>query len=267
MKSTLPAPADIKAFYDKQVRALGGEYMRYRWAGSEIQRRHFKQTYSSLAAVFGEFPVRGDVLEIGAGPAVWTELYIQNVTSLTLLDISVEMLNAAKARIASWEGGKYAPLVNYVCGDVGEAKLADASLDSIVTIRAFEYFADKPRFLANAFRMLRPGGQLILGTKNGEWQDSVADQARAPGAGSADVGAAMQNDLIAPSTLERMARTAGLEVVQTRPLVFGSYMRTYRLPGSLWYFDRLHRKNAVRSLEARLSRLIESYVLIARKPR
>ncbi len=77
----------------------------------------------------------------------------------------------------------------------------------------------------------------------------------------------MQNDLIAPSTLEKMARTAGLEVVQTRPLVFGSYMRTYRLPGSLWYFDRLHRKNAVRSLEARLSRLIESYVLIARKPR
>jgi SAM-dependent methyltransferase len=264
MKSTLPAPADIKEFYDRQVRALGGEYIRYRWATSEIQRRHFKQTYSSLAAVFAEFPVGGDALEIGAGPAVWTELYIKNVRKLTLLDISVEMLNAAKARIDTWDGGKYSPLVNFICGDVVEATLPENSLDSIVTIRAFEYFADKPRFLQNCRKILRTGGQLILGTKNGDWKDSSTDQARAAGA-AADVGAAMQTDLVSPAQLEKMVRAAGLEVVETRPLVFGSYLRTYRFPGSLWYFDRLHRKNATRAVAQRLSPLIESYVLIAKK--
>jgi ubiquinone/menaquinone biosynthesis C-methylase UbiE len=268
MKSTLPAPAEIKNFYDRQVRALGGEYIRYRWAKSEIQRRHFKQTYSSLAAVFGEFPVRGDVLEIGAGPAVWTELYIKNVRKLTLLDISVEMLNAAKARIDTWEGGKYTSLVSFICGDVVEAALPESSLDSIVTIRAFEYFADKRRFLENCKKTLRPGGQLIVGTKNGDWKDSNVDSARARptgGADAADVGTAMQTDLVSPSQLEGMVREAGLEVVETRPLVFGSYLRAYRFPGSLWYFDRLHRKNATRSVARRLSPLIESYVLIARK--
>jgi SAM-dependent methyltransferase len=266
MKSTLPAPADIKEFYDRQVRALGGEYIRFRWARSEIQRRHFKQTYSSLAAVFAEFPVSGDALEIGAGPAVWTELYIRNIRKLTLLDISVEMLNAAKARINTWEGGKYTPLVSFICGDVVETTLPESSLDSIVTIRAFEYFADKPRFLENCRKILRPGGQLILGTKNGDWKDSNADKARAPTGGtSADVGTAMQTDLVSPSQLEKMVRAAGLEVVEIRPLVFGSYLRTYRFPGSLWYFDRLHRKNATRAVAQRLSPLIESYVLIAKK--
>jgi ubiquinone/menaquinone biosynthesis C-methylase UbiE len=176
MSSTLPSPSEIKDFYDRELREIGGEYIQYRWGSTEIQRRHFKQTHGSPSAVLDSHQLGGHVLEIGAGPAVWTELYIGSVEKLTLLDISAEMLNAAKTRIDSWSGGAFARRVNYICGDANQAVLPPASFDDIVAIRAFECFSDKVQFLQRCERTLRPSGLLILGTKNAEWEDSIQER-------------------------------------------------------------------------------------------
>jgi ubiquinone/menaquinone biosynthesis C-methylase UbiE len=267
MSSTLPTPSEIKDFYDRKVREIGGEYIQYRWGSTEIQRRHFRQTYGSLSAVLDAHQLRGHVLEIGAGPAVWTELYIAGVEKLTLLDISAEMLNAAKTRIDSWGGGTYSDRVNYVCGDANQALLPLAGFDAIVTIRAFEYFSDKVLFLQQCERMLRPNGLLILGTKNAEWEDSILEQRKSVGnsATRAPIDSAMQSDLVSPLQLASMTEQAGLSHLYSHPLVFGSYRRRYRLPGSLWYFDRLHRRHATHSMNPALNRLVESFVLVAQK--
>jgi ubiquinone/menaquinone biosynthesis C-methylase UbiE len=268
MSSTLPAPPEIKDFYDRKLREIGGEYIQYRWGNTEIQRRHFRQTYGSVSAVLESHQPRGHVLEIGAGPAVWTELYIGGVEKLTLLDISAEMLNAAKTRIDSWSGGAYANRVNYICGDANQAVLPPASFDAIVTIRAFEYFSDKVQFLQQCERMLKPNGLLILGTKNAEWEDSIQERRKSLGhsATRAPVDSAMQTDLVSPLQLLSMTEQAGLSHLYSHPLVFGSYRRRYRLPGSLWYFDMLHRRHATHSMNPGLSRLVESFVLVAQKP-
>ena len=267
MNSTLPAPSEIKDFYDRKLREIGGEYIQYRWGSSEIQRRHFRQTYGALSAVLAAHQLRGQVLEIGAGPAVWTELYIDGIEKLTLLDISAEMLNAAKNRIDSWNGGTYADRVTYVCGDANQSALPPASFDAIVTIRAFEYFSDKVLFLQQCQRMLKMDGLLILGTKNAEWEDSIQERGQSFGSSAArsQVEAAMQTDLVSPLQLVSMAEQAGLRHLYSRPLVFGSYRRRYRLPGSLWYFDMLHRRHATHSIKRALSRLVESFVLVAQK--
>jgi ubiquinone/menaquinone biosynthesis C-methylase UbiE len=267
MSSTLPAPSEIKDFYDRKVREIGGEYIQYRWGSTEIQRRHFRQTYGSLSAVLDAHQLRGHVLEIGAGPAVWTELYIGGVEKLTLLDISAEMLNAAKTRIDSWSGGAYSARVNYMCGDANQAALPPASFDAIVTIRAFEYFSDKVLFLQQCERMLRPNGLLILGTKNAEWEDSIQERKKpvANSAARVPVDSAMQTDLVSSLQLASMTEQAGLSHLYSHPLVFGSYRRRYRLPGSLWYFDMLHRRHATQSMKPALNRLVESFVLVAQK--
>lgn len=268
MKLVLPPSAEIGEYYDRQVRALGGEYISFRWGRSRTQRKHFEQTLASLRALLEQFPVQGSVLEIGAGPAVWTELYIGGVEKLTLLDISAEMLKTAQARIDSWANGQYSRLVKYVCGDVLETELPERGFDSIITIRAFEYFSDKRTFLERCAKWLRPGGRLIVGTKNFDWKDAQADRARVQHAGMRDcnVGAAMQADLMSLPKLAAMARDAGLKVLESRALVFGSYLRQYRLPGSLWAFDRLHRMYALRTMTPRSSTFIESYVVVAERP-
>lgn len=264
-KSTLPPPGVIRDFYDRQVQTLGGEYMQFRWGGSKIQRKHFEQTRSSLTAILGAYPIRGKVLEIGAGPAVWTELYIGDIEALTLLDISVEMLKAAKARIDSWAEGRYSRLVEFVCGDALEVSFPSGVFDSIITVRALEYFSDKRQFLERCARWLRPGGQLIVGTKNFDWKDAEVRRESAR-TSNGDVGAAMQTDLVSTSKLVSMAQDAGLHIAEIRPLVFGSYLRSYRLPGFLWYFDRLHRRYAFKPMTPGMTSLIESYTVIARRP-
>jgi ubiquinone/menaquinone biosynthesis C-methylase UbiE len=266
MSSTLPPPSEIKDFYDRMLREIGGEYIKYRWGSTEIQRRHFRQTYGSLSAILDAHQIGGNVLEIGAGPAVWTELYIGGVEKLTLLDISAEMLNAAKSRIDNWGGGAYAGRVNYLCGDANQAVLPLASFDAIVTIRAFEYFSDKVLFLQQCEKMLKPNGLLILGTKNAEWGDSIQERKKSIGsATSSQVTSAMQTDLVSPLQLASMTEQAGLSHLYSHPLVFGSYRRRYRLPGLLWYFDMLHRRHATHSMKPALNRLIESFVLVAQK--
>jgi SAM-dependent methyltransferase len=267
MSSRLPAPSEIKDFYDRKLREIGGEYIQYRWGSTEIQRRHFRQTYGSLSAVLDTHHLGGHVLEIGAGPAVWTELYIGGVEKLTLLDISAEMLNAAKCRIDSWNGGAYAGRMDYVCGDANQVALPLASFDAIVTIRAFEYFSDKVLFLQHCKRMLKANGLLILGTKNAEWEDSIQERRKSIGspATRSQVDSAMQSDLVSPLQLASMTEQAGLSHLYSRPLVFGSYRRRYRLPGLLWYFDMLHRRHATHSMNPALNRLVESFVLVAQK--
>lgn len=267
-KSTLPPAPLIKDFYDRQVRSLGGEYIQFRWGASEIKRRHFGQTLSALTTLLAQYPVQEDVLEIGAGPAVWTELYIKHVKKLTLLDISDEMLKAAKYRIDGWARGQYSDLVNYICNNALEVSLPIGCFDSIITIRAFEYFSDKQQFVSNCSQWLRPGGRLIIGTKNSDWKDAQAKRVakeRQGGADESNIAADMQSDLVSPSELALMAQNAGFHVREVRPLVFGSYLRRYRLPGALWYFDRLHRKYGGAKLRGK-STLAESFVIVADKP-
>ena len=227
MSLTLPPPSEIKDFYDKKLREIGGEYIQYRWGSTEIQRRHFRQTYRIPIGGPRCYKLRGHVLEIGAGPAVWTELYISGVEKLTLLDISAEMLNAAKNRIDSWDGGTYAGRVDYVCGDANQAVLPRDGFDAIVTIRAFEYFSDKVQFLRQCERMLKPNGLLILGTKNADWEDSIQDRRQSTGSSltHAPVDSAMQTDLVSPLQLASMTVGAGL-----RASVFA--------PSSLWFISK-----------------------------
>jgi ubiquinone/menaquinone biosynthesis C-methylase UbiE len=267
-RSTLPPASAIRDFYDRQLRELGGDYFRFRWADSEIKRRHFGQTFSALTALLGRYPVRGDVLEIGPGPAVWTQLYIDNAEKVTLLDISEEMLKSAKVRIDSWDAGRYAAAVSYICNNALEVSFPVSRFDSIITMRAFEYFADKRQFMSKCAQWLRPGGRLIIGTKNSEWKDAQEQRAareRAAGVAESDVAAEMQADLVSPSQLALMAQEAGFEVREVRPLVFGSYLRRYQLPGALWYFDRLHRKYGTSPLR-RASSFAESFVIVADRP-
>jgi demethylmenaquinone methyltransferase/2-methoxy-6-polyprenyl-1,4-benzoquinol methylase len=59
----------------------------------------WRSDMAALMAAFDRVPLHGDVVELAAGTGVWTERLVGRVDSLTVLDASVEMLEATRRRL------------------------------------------------------------------------------------------------------------------------------------------------------------------------
>lgn len=96
-----------------------------------------------------------DVLELGCGTGRNTEWLAANARTVTGLDFSVGMLDAARQRVRS-------PSVNFVRHDVRTPwPIGDATTDLIVVTLVLEHVEDLPPVFAEAARVLRPGGTLF----------------------------------------------------------------------------------------------------------
>ena len=100
------------------------------------------------------------VLEVGCGPGSFAET-IRGV-DLTCLDPSAEMLRVAKKRVdaARLEHGE-SP-ASYVEAIAEDIPLPDASFDRVFCLFSFRDFQDKQRGLEEIFRVLKPGGRLVI---------------------------------------------------------------------------------------------------------
>jgi ubiquinone/menaquinone biosynthesis C-methylase UbiE len=100
-----------------------------------------------------------DVLEVGCGTGHWLELLAREAgsdrhpTRLSGVDPSLEMLKQARAR---------APHARVVQGRAEALPFADASFDRVMCVNAFHHFSDKHAFIAEARRVLRPHGGLLV---------------------------------------------------------------------------------------------------------
>jgi tocopherol O-methyltransferase len=68
-------------------------------------------------------------------------------------------LSAAQARVARERG---VPGAVWMLRDWLDNGLPDAGFDRAYAIESSEHMVDKPRFFAEAFRVLRPGGRLVV---------------------------------------------------------------------------------------------------------
>jgi ubiquinone/menaquinone biosynthesis C-methylase UbiE len=96
-----------------------------------------------------------EMLEIGPGPGAATEWLRHQVKKLTVLEIEAE----AAAKLA-----ERFPDVEVVVGDATALTYPDASFDSIGSFTMLHHvptLALQNKILAEAFRVLRPGGVLI----------------------------------------------------------------------------------------------------------
>lgn len=268
MISQLPAPQDIAGHYDEVMRELAGEYIHQRWGDSEIKRRHYRHTELALRHALEGVSRAGSLLEIGCGPAVWTPLFLEEPSRLTLLDISAGMLEGARRRIEGWEGGRHLSKVRFVCGDFVMEPAEPDAFDTIVSSRAFEYMSDKPLFVEKCFTALRPGGTLILVTKNRNWRDlrQTARTLERVAPNQIPIGVAMHLDVRSPEEVTAMMRERGFRAVSAYPAVVGSYHRPFSSRAGLGACDFLHRRFHRRPIAGWLQPLIESFLVIARKP-
>ena len=136
----------------------------------------------------------GDVLDIGSGDGAIAQLLAPRAESITCLDRSERMIDAARKRLAG------APNVRVVQGDMHALPFEAESFDQVLVLSALTYSREPAQAIAEAARVLRAGGSLALVTL------SAHDQG--------DVTAAYGHvqDGFSPAKLRRWLEDAGLSV-------------------------------------------------------
>lgn len=142
----------------------------------------------------------GDVLDIASGDCAIAELIAPRAAHITCADRSPRVLHAGRERIRA-AGHRN---VDFQRSDMHDLPLPDDSFDQVLLLACLCYARDPERAIAEAARVLRPGGS-IVGVSLNEHPHAglVADYDHI-------------HSGFRPETIEAYCRHAGLKVVSCR---------------------------------------------------
>jgi len=119
--------------------------------------RHYSpgRTWQSLAAGLAAFLRLGDVLDVGSGDGAAAACLAPYCRSLTCVDTSPRMVEAATERLA--KHGNVRALV----ADAHELPFPGSSFDAVALFHTLAYAERPPQVVLECARVLRPGGRLV----------------------------------------------------------------------------------------------------------
>src|SRR6187402_3203411 len=152
------------------------------------------RTWQSLAAGLAALLELGDVLDVGSGDGAAAASLAPYCRSLTCIDTSARMIEAARERLQRFEQ------VTCLVADVHQLPLAAESFDSVLMFHTLTYAEQPARALGECARVLRPGGRLVLLCLDEHRQHEI----------TAPYGE--RHSGFSPATLRALLSEAGLEV-------------------------------------------------------
>jgi ArsR family transcriptional regulator len=114
------------------------------------------RTWQSLAAGLAALLQLGDVLDVGSGDGAAAASLAPYCRSLTCIDNSARMIDAARERLQRFAR------VRCLVADVHQLPLEASSFDCVLMFHTLTYAEQPARALAECARVLRPGGRLVL---------------------------------------------------------------------------------------------------------
>jgi ubiquinone/menaquinone biosynthesis C-methylase UbiE len=118
--------------------------------GADPQQKTMRQSFLGDIA----FPESSRVLDVGCGTGVLTRVLVQwpRVASVTGVDPAASLLNRARELASDLSN------VSFQEADGRSLPFEDAAFDVVVFDSTLSHVPDPKRALAEAFRVLRPGG-------------------------------------------------------------------------------------------------------------
>lgn len=121
---------------------------------------NYHATGADLTSLVSAAALKGTehVLDLGCGAGHAALAVAPHAADVTAIDVTPDMV-AAASRLAADRGMAN---VTFRVADVAHLPYADAQFDVITSRVAAHHFSDPAQALAEAFRVLRPGGQMLL---------------------------------------------------------------------------------------------------------
>lgn len=159
--------------------------------------RHYSpgRTWETLARSLLQLLETGDVLDIASGDGVTAELLAPHARSIVCVDFSDRVVEAAARRLASFSH------VEVRQGDMHALDLGERRFDLVLMLHALTYAEHPAKAVAEAARVLRPGGRLLAVTLGKHDHRAVVEPFDHRNLG------------FARDELARFARDAGLDVL------------------------------------------------------
>jgi len=192
--SRCPGADAVAAHYDdldRFYRRLWGDHIHHGlWRSGRESPALAVRRLSFLVAGRARLRPGCQVIDVGCGYGATARLLVRHYACQVLgLTLSRKQFDAAMA--ASPSGKPAYALIDWL-----DNRLPAASADAVVSIECLEHIADKARFFTEAWRVLRPGGRLVVctwlaGERPTSWQvrhllTPICSAGRLPGLGTLD---------------------------------------------------------------------------------
>lgn len=142
-------PARAPAVREMFARIAPGYDRANRWMSMGIDRWWRRLAIRALGPA-----ATGDILDLCAGTMDFSAALAPGARSVTALDFCADMLEAGRAKVPA--------SVRTVCADARQMPLPDASFDGIVAGFGIRNVPEPERAVAEALRVLRPGGVFVV---------------------------------------------------------------------------------------------------------
>ncbi|MGB0955630.1 MAG: ArsR/SmtB family transcription factor [Panacagrimonas sp.] len=150
-------------------RERGAEVIRARsqgrgWAASVAGRMELAyspgRSWETTARALMSLTELGQVLDLASGDGAFAELIAERSRRLTCIDISAAVIDAARKRLSRFSH------IELRCADMHALTDADAQYDHVFALNALSYSRQPRQLLRESFRVLRPGGRLVIAALN-----------------------------------------------------------------------------------------------------
>jgi ubiquinone/menaquinone biosynthesis C-methylase UbiE len=123
--------------------------------GSRVSH-FFKVRKRLVEELLAGAPTESKVLEVGCGPGMMVDYFLQRKADYNGVDLSSKMIAECKAKF----NGQASP--RFSVGDVQQLNFPDSYFDIVLCLGVLEYVPAESQAIREMARVLKPGGTLVL---------------------------------------------------------------------------------------------------------